>query len=326
MKRLCFSILILILFDLKLWAQPHLPDGLILYDKPGATALIVDKTQCSVSVFQKQLSWEKVRQYQCTTGKSMGDKQYEGDFKTPTGLYFFTDAWTGQELIRNYGSLAKIYGAGAIELNYPNHLDTVFYKKNGSGIWLHGTDKGYPSATRGCISTTNADFLEVAQHVALHETPIIIEETITYASQEDIKKIRWELLNFIEQWKTTWESDQTEKYFTFYSGEFKTKKFNFRQWKKFKKLINRQNKNRQIEIRDISILKAKGIYNIQFIQRYSSSGTNDFGKKHLYIAKEQGEFHIISETWEALETSSSLSPQYVKINKIVMEKFKKQML
>ncbi|MBF0278550.1 MAG: L,D-transpeptidase family protein [SAR324 cluster bacterium] len=322
--------IILFLFISHLQAQTYLPDGLILYNKPGATALIVDKTECSVTVFQNQSIWEKVLQYQCTTGKNQGDKQQEGDARTPTGLYFFTDAWTGKELINQYGSSAQIYGAGAFELNYPNHLDQVLYNKNGSGIWLHGTDKGYPAATKGCISTTNTDFLEVAQHISLFETPLIIEESVAYVAQEKIKKVRSELLEFIKQWKTNWESGQTETYLSFYSKNFKTQKFNYRRWKQFKKLVNKKNKKRKIKISEISILKAKGIYNIQFTQHFTSTGTNDLGRKQLYVANEQGNFRIISETWQPIKSPrSSLSHQYAletNSDDSVIRKFRKQTL
>ena len=294
-----------IVFSPALWAQTQIPEGLILYEKPAATLLIVDKTQCYMSVFQKKSSWEMIEQYQCTTGKTPGDKQKEGDLKTPTGLYYFTDAWTGEELVQNYGTAAKIYGAGAFQLNYPNYLDKVLFRKNGYGIWLHGTDQGHPSATRGCVSTTNADLLKIANFINLHETPLIIEESIEYVSAVDIQNVRKELLDFIEKWRVAWESNQMDRYLSFYSSDFKTTRFNYPGWKQYKSRTNKKNQNRLISIRDISILKAKGIYNIQFVQQFHSSGINDVGQKRLYVVKEGDQFRIISETWKALKSTPS---------------------
>ena len=327
MKRFIL-IFLFIIFSPALLAQTQIPEGLILYDKPEATVIVVDKAECNMSVFQKQSFWEKIEQYECTTGKTGGDKQQEGDLKTPTGLYFFTDAWTSQDLVRQYGTIAKIYGTGAFELNYPNYLDKVLFRKNGYGIWLHGTDQGVPSATRGCISTTNTDLLKAANYINLHETPLIIEESIAYASPMEIDKVRWELLDFIEKWRVAWESDQSDRYFSFYSGNFKTTQFDYSRWKQYKRWTNKKNQNKRVTIHDISILKAKGIYNIQFVQSYHSSGTNDVGRKRLYVVKEQDQFRIISETWEASESSPSFRQQ-VHQNHALKEmtvKLKKEML
>ncbi|MBF0287953.1 MAG: L,D-transpeptidase family protein [SAR324 cluster bacterium] len=310
MKRLClFSVFIVL--ALPLWGQT-VPDNLVLYETPGSTIILVNKSKCSLNVFQKQNYWKKVRQYECTTGKSKGDKQSEGDLKTPNGLYFLTNNWTDKELIRRYGTSAKIYGAGAFELNYPNHLDQVLYKKNGYGIWLHGTDKELPSATRGCISTTNTDLQKIAQYISLRKTPLIIEEEITYTQKEEIQQIRLELLDFIERWRVSWESENTNHYLSFYSKIFRTHKFNYQKWKKFKRFINEQNQDRKIAINEISILKAKDIFHVEFIQDYTSTQTTDIGRKTLYIVKEDQGYRIISETWDQLKKEpSSSSSHYV---------------
>ncbi len=310
MKRLCLIGLMLVV-ALELYAAPKQPEGLILYEKLGSNVLVVDKSQCSLSIYQYINSWHKVRQFDCTTGRRKGDKRREGDLKTPTGLYFITNSWTGSELIRQYGSSAKIYGAGAYELDYPNHLDVTLYNKNGSGIWLHGTDKEEPVATRGCIATSNSDLLSIGKYITLEKTPLIIEEKVSYLPEKDVHEIRKKLLTFLESWRLAWESN-TENYLQFYSQEFKTKKYNYQEWRKFKRFINKKNKNRQVSFEDIVILKAKGVYNIQFTQHYASTGTNDVGRKYLYVIDTKGKFSIISETWETLpEVPSTPSGQYI---------------
>lgn len=306
MKGLCFLTLMLTL-PWSIWAEIQQPEGLILYEKPGSTVLVVDKTACSVSVFQKQNHWQEIESYQCTTGKKQGPKQYEGDLKTPTGLYYLVDSWSGKELIRQYGPSAKIYGAGAFALNYPNYLDDVLYDKNGYGIWIHGTDKPFPDATRGCISTTNDDFLKVARHITLEETPVLIEESINYHTEKEVEQSRKRVLNFLAQWEQAWESDNTESYLDFYSKSFKTKKFNYRKWRWYKGVVNQKNKDREIVLKNISILKADGIYNIRFTQHYSSSKTKDIGQKTLYVVQEKEGLKIISEIWEPLNSNKFIS-------------------
>ena len=95
--------------------EPLLPSSLLIFGDPESTVLVVDKSVCQLTVysFQKQL-WHEVRKFKCTTGKGNGDKYKEGDLKTPTGIYRLTNAWTGDELLNKYGSIAKAYGSGSV--------------------------------------------------------------------------------------------------------------------------------------------------------------------------------------------------------------------
>ena len=122
------------------------PEALVHYEARGATALLVDKSECSVNLYEFGNTWQKIKTYNCTTGKLNGEKSYEGDLRTPTGLYFFSNAWTGEDLQQMYGAANAVdYGSGAFELNYPNHLDKTFYDKGGSGIWELHVDDCVPS-------------------------------------------------------------------------------------------------------------------------------------------------------------------------------------
>ena len=306
MKKFCL-LSAMIVCSLKIWAHSQ-PASLIFYEKPGATVVLVDKSECSVNVYQFKQHWENVRKVECDVGKAAGDKFHEGDLKTPIGVYRLSQAWTGKTLLRQYGDSAKIYGAGAFALNYPNYLDKVLYRKTGYGIWLHGTDKSQPEATRGCIATTNEDLLELARYIKLRQTPFIVEEKIAYLSEKKITKIRKELIDFVEQWRSAWQSNNTKIYLSFYSKRFKTSRFNFPQWKKYKRIVNRRNKKRKVQVSDLSIFKVKEIYNIQLIQKYSSSRINSVGKKYLYVVKEKGKFRIVSEQFERLSKEQPESP------------------
>ena len=306
MKRFYLLLNVLLVLP-ELWAS-QLPAALIYYERPGATVFIVDKSGCAIHVFQYQGHWNKVREFACTTGKLNGEKDREGDLKTPTGLYQMSKVWTGEQLFRRHGSSASIYGVGAFELNYPNYLDKVWYQKDGDGIWLHGTDKPQPEATRGCIATTNENWSALAQFIELRQTPFIVEETMTYLPEETIVQVRRELLKFIEEWRSAWESNPTERYLTFYSERFKTPEFDYPQWSRFKQRINQRNQNRRVTVEELSIFQAKGIYHIAFIQRYDSSRTKSRGKKYVYVVQEQGRYQIISERWEKVSPSAR---QYV---------------
>ena len=193
-------------------------------------------------------------------------------------------------------------------------MDKLIYRKTGYGIWLHGTNQSQPIATRGCVSTANESLAQLHSYIELNKTPFIVEEQITYISNEDAKRLTRELLKFLESWRQAWEEDQTEKYLSLYSKEFLTSKFNHQQWLAYKRRVNQRNQNRKIQLRHISILKSKNIYQIQFTQDYRSSRFNSKGQKHLYVQQHQDSFQILSETWESsaihshLETVAMLPP------------------
>lgn len=310
----------ILLFSINVWASSQ-PAAVIHYQKPEATVVIVDKSECSVNVYKFNRKWENIHKVGCDVGKVQGDKFKEGDLKTPIGFYQLTNAWTGETLRRQYGPSAKIYGAGAFELNYPNYLDKVMHQKTGYGIWLHGTDKAQPEATRGCIATSNEDFIELAQFIKLRQTPLIVEEKITYLDKSEIEKHRIAIFNFIADWKTSWESNDFQKYISFYDKNFKTPRFNYKQWVAHKKRVNQKNKNRRVQINDLSVFKVKDVYNVQFVQKYSSSEMNDLGLKYIYITEKEGKYQIISERWTKLPMEKSVSPLHVAYQQKVSTRF-----
>ena len=84
-----------------------------------------------------------------------------------------------------------------------------------------------------------------------------------------------------------------------------SEKHSFKSWKAYKSRVNELNRNREVRIEDLQILESKGIYIVQFLQRFSSSNTKDTGVKTLYIEKDGLELKIISELWEQQKTSET---------------------
>ncbi len=242
--------------------------------------------------------------FPCTTGKVDGDKFREGDLKTPIGIYWLNQAWAGWELAEYFGNGANVYGTGAFEVSYPNYFDQVVEQKDGNGIWIHGTVKGNPIPTRGCISVSNNNFLELTQSVELGATPVIIEENVAFSTQEEIAREQQLLLGAIESWRRAWEENDLEEYLSYYSTDFLTEKWNYDNWQAHKKNVMIQNKRRRILVNDLSVLKSKNIYHVRFVQTYTSSALNDVGLKHLFLIKEADGLKIISENWTELQQFS----------------------
>tara|TARA_Y100001949_G_scaffold79297_1_gene67090 strand:- start:372 stop:1337 length:966 start_codon:yes stop_codon:yes gene_type:complete len=301
MKNLFFLLIFLLLSSISVHGNELRPEGLIFNDYPESTVIVVDKSACRLMVYKFQNSWKMHKVFPCTTGKVNGDKFREGDLKTPIGIYWLNQAWAGWELAQYYGNGANVYGTGAFEVSYPNYFDQVIERKNGNGIWIHGTIEGNPIPTRGCISVSNKNFLELTRSVELGATPVIIEEKVTFSPREEISIEQQIILGTIESWRRAWEENDIENYLSFYSSNFLTEKWDFRSWQAHKQNVSTRNKLRRILVNDLSVLKSKNIYHVRFVQTYTSSSLNDVGFKHLFLVKEAEGLKIISENWTPLK-------------------------
>jgi len=143
-------------------------------------ALVVHKSQGTLSVYRRGTI---VEQYPAVFGqRAVGDKLYEGDLRTPEGLYRITRK-KDHPRWRHF-----------LEIDYPNESDRIRYERNleqgripvirnkvlaiGGGIGIHGSDR--PKAqrsrtnwTRGCIALNNHDIDEVFELVKVG-TPVLV--------------------------------------------------------------------------------------------------------------------------------------------------------
>ena len=110
------------------------------------------------------------RDFECIHGRVEGDKQKQGDLKTPEGVYFITQVIT-QKL--DYME----YGPYAVALNYPNPADRL-RRKTGSGIWLHSKGRKITGiTTRGCLAIDKGEIMEIAP-LLKPGTPVIVAEKV----------------------------------------------------------------------------------------------------------------------------------------------------
>jgi len=117
---------------------------------------------------------EVIRRYQIALGFAPeGDKQREGDGKTPEGLYTLD--------FRNPNSKFHL----SPHINYPSAEDQADADARGEPpggeIFIHGGPRGVPDAlwrghdwTLGCISVTNDEIAEIWSLVP-NSTPILIQ-------------------------------------------------------------------------------------------------------------------------------------------------------
>lgn len=246
---------------------------------------------------------ELVRTYQIATGKKAGDKETEGDYRTPEGIYNFVDFLTNKQLLAQSGPQAAIYGTGAFVTDYPNVIDRNIMKKTGSGIWLHSTndetriEKGLDS--RGCVVTANNELIDVSKYLELNKTPIVIVQDLLYLNEKTYNTQREELKKLVDNWLDAWKKKDIETYSSFYHPvEFTDSKGRFAAYKAYKKAVFSNPGMPKIELDHISILKSKNYAVITFTQTYQSNTINDTGRKLLYLRQDDSyNWKIVSEVF-----------------------------
>jgi len=235
--------------------------------------------------------------YTCSTGKISGDKNEIGDFKTPEGIYFIRAEKDPQ-------SLALIYGAGAYVLDYPNSFDKI-YKKNGYGIWIHGTDEPEriknSNDTKGCIVLINEDFQELVNYVKLNITPVVIVNELVYRKKQYVDDDKKRIFSFLQFWENSWETKQLDDFLECYSKKFYSNNMNKSGYKNYKKRVFKQYNNIDVQISSIQVFSEQAHFVINFYQNYQTELYHDFGIKQLYIIIEDNKLRIIKEVWTKIQ-------------------------
>ncbi len=301
--------------DLKQKSINKIPASFISLGKqPSAYALIVEKLQHKLSVYRaNQLGeYEVIKTYQAVTGKKQGDKKTSGDKRTPEGIYFITGKIEG-------GKLPAKYGPGALTLDYPNIFDQRS-SKTGYGIWIHGVeddtriDKAFD--TDGCVALKNQDWIDLEKYISPLETPVIItKEMLLLDSSKELEEKKLAISAMLDLWKNSWENSELQSYLNFYSDSFKTFGINKMQWFNLKSNLSSIRKGKiNIEISDPKILSYEDQIFVSFLQRYKSPEKDDFGRKFLYLKKENNEYKIISEKWVEENKNKDLLSALVRQN------------
>lgn len=258
--------------------------------------IYVDVTQSRLYLFEnKDQQLNYVFDTYTTIGKNGYDKNYEGDKKTPLGVYFIEGKLKKR--------LSDFYGHGAFPLNYPNELDKI-QKKTGSGIWIHGTPLDTfsrpPQSSDGCIVISNNDIDMLYSIIKDNKTPIIVSskkvsDYFTSSSENET------IISRLEAWKSSWVSLELKNYLDYYSSTaiYNDKKYD--SWVNHKKTVFENTKEAQITINNLNIFDyPESIDNetklIQFNQDYESNLTKNKTLKTQIWRKINNEWKIIYES------------------------------
>jgi murein L,D-transpeptidase YafK len=304
-KKAIFFILVFALYVPTADADLNLvPACLLKWPERGTDhAILVDKSTQKVLVFKKGNLSKPVKEYGCSTGENSGPKSRKNDKKTPEGIYFFTKSFVKRQLSSTYGILA-------FPLDYPNQMDKK-QGRSGYGIWFHGTEEVLkPRDTNGCVVLENRDIKELASHIRLYKTPVIISEKIDMIPYKKLKEEARNLETLIHTWAQAWEKKDIDRYMGIYSQQFTSRGMDYDRWKAYKTRLAKKYGKINVGIENLQIFMANDLILAKFEQTYSTAGFKSQGKKRLYLAKNSDEWRIVCEFFSETKEKKrpSLSP------------------
>jgi len=276
-------------------AENSVPSVLAKIDSFYRHAIVVDLSKSRLYLFDNTQQLPiLLDDFFISMGRSGAGKVFEGDLKTPLGVYF----------IQSYispGQLADKYGEGAYPINYPNAWDRL-NGKTGHGIWLHGTRSGTynrpPLASEGCVVLPNEDLLDLGSHIDLKRTPVLIGENIKWLTSEQWQLHKSEMSQVHEQWESDWESMNVDDYLSHYSTRFTNGKKDFNLWSDHKRRVSRHKTFVDVELSNVSLLEHpnEDVLVATFLQTYASDNFSSQTWKRQYWNKESdGQWRIVFE-------------------------------
>ncbi len=230
--------------------------------------------------------------YRAITGTNNGDKEREGDKRTPEGIYFI-------ESQISQGRLQALHGAAAFELNYPNPVDRI-HKRTGSGIWIHGVDNENRMQkkfdTLGCIAVSNSDILDLAQYITgFKKIPVVVVGESNPAQTVGFEIPGSPLYERVKAWAAAWSSREAESYLAFYHTDFRSRGMDYKGWRTYKTRLTKSYKSIDVQLQNLRVLK-HGKYSVAvFDQIYRSDRYSSSTRKRLYWIGEGAEAQILAE-------------------------------
>ncbi|MEZ0576807.1 L,D-transpeptidase family protein [Halodesulfovibrio aestuarii] len=250
----------------------------------------VDKSKQFAQFFGQKASELSSSKIPCSSGQVKGDKQREGDKKTPEGIYFVENR-------RTSGLDYALYGKEAYTLNYPNPVDKL-KEKDGHGIWIHGRGTPIvPRETKGCIALNNPDIADLDSKVTIN-TPVILAEQVApyFKAGSDFV----ELKEKAQQWLAAWRNKSPD-FLKMFSSEAFTKSMS----ESFSAFAQRK---KRLFVRlpwiitwtnNVNVLQGPDYWVTWFDQYYRAPNLVSQGVRRLYWQKNSaGEFVIVGMEWK----------------------------
>ena len=272
----------------------YLPQPLLQIAGYQSHVILVDTARSRLFVFANEAGRPRyVTDFYISVGKNGVDKKREGDQRTPVGVY---------RIVSSKAKLPDFYGPGAFPISYPNEWDRL-HGRNGFGIWLHGTpSETYsrpPHATDGCVVLANDDLNRLARYVDIGRTPVVISPGVTWLEPARWAQTRADFLAAFEQWRTDWESLDTDRYLAHYASGFQADGKSLADWAARKRKVNAGKSWVKVGVANLSLFNVSGdedLVVVTFDQDYRSNNLSNRTTKRQYWAREGGRWRVVFET------------------------------
>jgi len=259
--------------------QGSLPSSIAKLAPQQNWVIVNDLSRSRMYIFKNVLGEPQlVEDHYIGMGKAGYGKQYEGDHRTPLGVYSITSYIDDDKL-------PALYGAGAYPLNYPNHWDKI-KQRTGHGIWIHGVPPEHynrpPQSSEGCVTLNNTAFDSLSAFANSGEVKVVNVDNMDWLSSSQWNSRQQELLGYLAQWQQDWESLDTEAYLQHYSPNFTSGSKNIQQWKTHKRRVNKHKSFIKVATEAVSIFEysgEEGVLQVNFTQQYSSDNLSVRSKK-----------------------------------------------
>ncbi len=276
-------------------AGTYLPEPLWQLDTSQKHAILVDTEKSRLYLYRNENNQPQyVADYYVTIGKNGSEKSTEGDKRTPLGVYL-----AGGKLSKK---LPDFYGNAAYPLSYPNEWDRKQGKK-GHGIWIHGTPSNTysrpPRASDGCVVVSNPDLKSLSSVLQSGKTPVVIARNIQWLEKGQTSTAKTELALALENWRSDWESQDTDKYLDHYSPQFFSQTADFANWSKEKRRIQANKPHVEIKLSNISMMRYPNnqyeMAIVSFDQDFKSNNLDSQIRKRQYWIFENNRWKILYE-------------------------------
>lgn len=285
--------------------ESHLHNATDIIDSPRVTLpqntdnlIYVDTNKSRLYLFEiRDHTLIKIFDEYASIGKNGSGKNFEGDKKTPLGVYTL-----GEKITQ---PLSDFYGEGAFPIDYPNVYDKLL-NKTGHGIWIHGTPKDTysraPKSSDGCIVISNENFNALESILKNKQTKVILSKLSydQYFNVENNIDKHNNFMSYFESWISNWTLKNYSEYIAFYDANAKYNSKAFEIWSSKKKKVFENTNDIQIAIDNLTIIdypeEEENVKYVEFTQTYNSDLLKQTSQKKQIWRKFTNEWKIISES------------------------------
>ncbi len=285
--------------------ESHLHNATDIIDSPRVTLpqnidnlIYVDTNKSRLYLFEiRDHALIKIFDEYASIGKNGSGKNFEGDKKTPLGVYTL-----GEKITQ---PLSDFYGEGAFPIDYPNVYDKLL-NKTGHGIWIHGTPKDTysraPKSSDGCIVISNENFNTLESILKNKQTKVILSKLSydQYFNAENNIDKHNNFMSYFESWISNWTLKNYSEYIAFYDANAKYNSKAFEIWSSKKKKVFENTNDIQIAIDNLTIIdypeEEEHVKYVEFTQTYNSDLLKQTSQKKQIWRKFNNEWKIISES------------------------------